>query len=530
MARPTQRQEFGLGNTIRQGIQMLSGKNVDNYTLVFIDPTMDQPRNGEQTMWKPFVTIGRGKNCTIRYTDDYPTVSRQHAYIRSEKGRYYLEAEPNATNPTLINNHPLQGSQELHAGDEIRLSYEGPRIRFLHTPANKTTASMKFTSRLKEFGSQALRPYKQAIAILSFFIVVIIGFTLWYYMESSTKIKGNEIMIARQDTLINKTHTMISILEDERKKLQDSLLKSQDENSRIKISSRISEISNRLGGIEVNPNNSSNNSNMIMDQRSLRDLKKDIYFILIQSVQVYHPDHNNSLGPFDLKKELSYAWSGTGFLLNDGSFVTARHVIQPWRFNVKCGEENSGELEGMVKNFLNNAEIKGGSVEVVYRAVSPGGDQFTFTNKDVQFDQSKDALLCDVQASPDYRLKRCNINHLYTDWAKVIMGNRKGSLQINRDISRRLAQGTELIGFGYSYGQLMQSFDFNKIEPIQIKAEVVQDRIVNGMINISANSLDQGSSGGPMMIRTANGGFEVIGIISHGFSKVQQLVPVWEIR
>ncbi|MBK8403083.1 MAG: hypothetical protein IPL25_03040 [Saprospiraceae bacterium] len=70
----------------------------------------------------------------------------------------------------------------------------------------------------------------------------------------------------------------------------------------------------------------------------------------------------------------------------------------------------------------------------------------------------------------------------------------------------------------------MQSFDFNKIEPIQIKAEVVQDRIVNGMINISANSLDQGSSGGPMMIRTANGGFEVIGIISHGFSKVQQLV------
>lgn len=81
MTRPTQRQGSGFGNTIRQGIQMLSGKNVDNYTLVFLDATVDQKSGGEQTIWNPFISLGRAKNCTIRYSEDYPTVSRRHVIL-----------------------------------------------------------------------------------------------------------------------------------------------------------------------------------------------------------------------------------------------------------------------------------------------------------------------------------------------------------------------------------------------------------------------------------------------------------------
>ena len=41
MSRNTVKQG-GLGNTIKQGIQMLQGRDVPNYTLVFLDPTSDK--------------------------------------------------------------------------------------------------------------------------------------------------------------------------------------------------------------------------------------------------------------------------------------------------------------------------------------------------------------------------------------------------------------------------------------------------------------------------------------------------------
>lgn len=504
MARPTQRQEFGLGSTIRQGIQMLSGKNVDNYTLVFIDPTMDHPRNGEQTMWKPFVTIGRGKNCTIRYTDDYPTVSRQHAYIKSEKGRYYLEAEPNATNPTLINNQPLKGSQELHAGDEIRLSYEGPRLRFLHTPANKTTASMKFTSRLKEFGSQALRPYKQAIVGLLLLLMTLLGFTIWNFYKVSNELKTSKETIEGVST-----------------KIENQIVITNSIDSVTKINSdKIDSFIIKIKGIKP-PIIDVPDVKKLPVPPSLRELEGSIYFIYITNVQV---GQDKITKPFELDKDLSYRWSGTGFLLDDGRFVTARHVIQPWRFNIKCGGIDSEDLDQQVKTFLNNVEITGGKVEITYVAISPNGDRFTFTNSDVTLDLSKDLLDCGNNDKSEYGIKKCVKYN--TDWSYLKFNKRKGKLKDKHQISLVLPKGTQIVGLGYSYGDYLQSN--YKLEPLLIEGKVVQSNTTNGMISIAANALAGGSSGGPVMIKMADGSFEVIGIISNRLDQVQFLVPVSE--
>lgn len=259
----------------------------------------------------------------------------------------------------------------------------------------------------------------------------------------------------------------------------------------------------------------------------LRYLRNSIYFIRITNVQVYFKQTQEIV---DISK-YGLTWSGTGFLLENGDFITARHVIQPWRFIDECKSWNLDNEKGeAILAYINNAEIAGGSVEIIYEARSADGDLFTFSNKDLTFDQSGDKLFdCDNEGS-NKQLKICPIANASSDWAKLTLNNKKGLLKLNRDISRSLSQETPIYGYGYSYGQFLQAFNNDRIAPILIKGELVQDRTMNGMINITANALAPGSSGGPMMIKNANGEYEVIGIISRGFIQVQQLVPAYEIR
>lgn len=61
-------------------------------------------------------------------------------------------------------------------------------------------------------------------------------------------------------------------------KLQDSLSRVQNEKTRIKIGSRISEINDRLEIIGVIPPKPSEKSIMDMDKSSLRDLKRHLFY------------------------------------------------------------------------------------------------------------------------------------------------------------------------------------------------------------------------------------------------------------
>ncbi|MBL7819922.1 MAG: FHA domain-containing protein [Saprospiraceae bacterium] len=500
MSRPTQKQSFG--NTIRQGIQMLSGKNVENYTLVFLDPTSEESRNSEQTIWNPYITLGRGRDCTIRYSDVYSTVSRRHAVIRVNVGHYFIEPNADATNPTLVNGQPVNGSKELQSGDEIQLSFEGPRIRFINTPVHKSTANMNFTQRFREFGKQAFRPYKQAIAILSLLLLGLCIFLSLNYFKTSETLRAIDSKVEKNDSLTREV---------------------KEENEKMKY------LYDRITKIKPPVTKTNSNLNIAVKDNpsippSLKELENSIYFIYITNVQVYHPRINDSSKPFELDKDLSYRWSGTGFLTEDGSFVTARHVIQPWRFNIKCEGLESDDLDQQVKTFLNNAEITGGKVEITYKAIAPNGDNFTFTNADVKMDISKDILECGG-AEKGFGVKKCTQGN--SDWAVFKFANRKGKLKINNELAKGLPKGTEIFGLGYSYGDWLQSNA--KIEPLLIEGKVVQSKTTNGMISIAASALAPGSSGGPIMIKMADGSYAVIGIISSGLPEVKFLVPISEI-
>lgn len=535
MSRNTVKQG-GLGNTIKQGIQMLQGRDVPNYTLVFLDPTSDKRSGEEQTIWNPYITLGRASGSTIKYSDQYPTVSRNHAYIMIEGNRVFIEPDINATNPTIINHNPIRRKSELSPGDEIQLSHEGPRLRYINTPANRTTASMKFTQRLQQFGSQALRPYKTALYIMGALLIGLSSYLIWFSNVTKTKIEDQSTQISLQDTKITETSTANKNLRDSLVAMENRLSGLANKNSMealniknkmLDLTSKISDPS-KTENVEVNY--SYEGSKGVAGE--LKQFENSVYFIIIESVEVYHPDANDSKGPLDLAKSLRFRWSGTGFMTSDGEFITARHVIEPWRFGLTCAAVESDDKEAQIKTFLNNAQLKGGNVEVTYKAISPSGDNFTFTNKNVVLDDSKDRTKCNYDDK--WHIKQCDEDNLHTDWAKVILKNRPGSFKMNRAISKKLVKGSQLYGLGYSHGTRMQNFDeyekFDNLDPFFISAKVVQQNTVNGMINISSSEIASGSSGGPILFNTPNG-WEVIGIISHGYlDGIKQLVPIWQVR
>ncbi len=65
------------------------------------------------------VTVGR-EQAMREYLSAKPFVSRVHARLISENGRFFIENLSN-TNFTYVNNSRISGRQELHDGDEIGL-------------------------------------------------------------------------------------------------------------------------------------------------------------------------------------------------------------------------------------------------------------------------------------------------------------------------------------------------------------------------------------------------------------------------
>src|SRR5262245_8103990 len=64
------------------------------------------------------IVVGRASNATIRLSDD--GISRRHARIFSEAGKYHIE-DMGSANGTLVNGVRIGGKQTLDDGDKIRL-------------------------------------------------------------------------------------------------------------------------------------------------------------------------------------------------------------------------------------------------------------------------------------------------------------------------------------------------------------------------------------------------------------------------
>lgn len=518
MSRKTEFRPAGssMANTIRQSIRMMAGSDVPNYTLLFLDPTKYNNRGETKNIVVPYIVLGRGQSCNVQYGDDYSTVSRQHCSIQVDEQGAILIHNPQATNPTLVNNRPVQGHTILQPGDEIQLSYEGPRIRFLMDQRQTKTSTMGFTRRMSMAIGQAMRPYRTALMILG---LLLLG-SLTYGIYSAFKIKNietsHDAALVRLETTqdsLNAARTRLAELEKSGKGTKEDIDKLRREVSRMESRGSQQSSSGRSPSGTYGGGASCNESNVI---RAIGQVEDNVYFIQVESFQLLTPDPYGVFEKEDQIQEYYYSWGGTGFLLADGNFVTARHVVEPWKYlSSECA----------IEDLINDLLLRGGKVDITYSATSSTtGHRFTFTNKNIVTDESRD-MITPVYRCFDNELKCKVARDPSTDWAYIYLGNSKSNLILGKEESASLQRGEKLYLLGYPKGKLLQSGESNgKLDPLYSEATVAQSGIVNNLINVTQNSITSGNSGGPVFV-CRNGRMVVIGLVSARTGEIGVIVP-----
>lgn len=557
-----------LRSTIQQSINLIRGKDVSNYTLVFIDTTLKNAAGSHENIYMPHITLGRGQKCHVRYSEKYTTVSREHASISTDGNNFYLNHNPKAKNPTLVNGNPINMAYSLQNGDEIQLSYDGPRLRF--NASKVKTSTIGLTSRIGGAISQAVKPYKTALGILGLLLIVAFafaGYNMYHNSQLQDQLLDNQLVI---ESLTNESESFneeIKTLEKRGKANSaryNRLVRQKREQDR-KISdlkrnpekiAHYTQSHDSQGNVKYNYNDNIPTGNIdekkevdngkfrgeksdeVIDNLNLElaDLnllpKSDVVLLIGKRIEVDFQGRKEYIGvkefyqfdqenpQFEDRDGLVY---GSGFYTDKGELITARHVVQPWRFAFKYNMSD-------IWKELNVLETNGAELKLIFDALSPKGKDHSFDTDNIRIDDSADKI--EINAKPKkFKLKALTaINKKFkkfkklefkykspienfSDWAKNDYDNVENSkISYSRPKSQKLRTGTDLHLLGYSDPGFLQT-SRRKIEPNWTKTGVSQDYTFDGVIHTSIVGFGQGASGGPALLYE-DGKFIALGIIS----------------
>lgn len=484
--------------TLAQGLRMLGGADSGYYTLQFIDPVKRYKAGDTMPIVVDYVEVGRDARCAIHIGEEYPTVSRRHASFE-RRGNDIIVRNLSATNPTIVNGMEVQNAV-LNNGDEVQFSRKGPRMRFYSTGGR--TATMGVTQRLQLFAQQSLRPLQYGIAAL---LLLLLG----------AGILGG-ILLNQQNQSLQEANKTISGLEQQVASNEQQVQQLQKTGRGRTIIERIKEIfvpAPAQPSTVVTPpaaNNTPDNKNTADADKTPTDVgvttelatappanpaqalpKTDVYIVEVKELKI--TDNNGEV------KTLELGFSGTGFMCNDGKFVTARHVVQFWRYRSTIAQDKSLTIAK-----INQFEIEGGRLDITYMARSSGKPPIQFTYKQLIYNDSKDVVReyegMDVKVALDNK----------SDWAYVNI-NSNSDITYDPVLARNLKAGERVYMYGYTSG--LDLVSKKKLAPLFSEATVAQDGITNGMINVSDKSFGAGHSGGPVFV-FRDGKPVVIGIVT----------------
>lgn len=433
------------------------------------------------------IELGRDSHCQVRFDESFSTVSRHHAEIIRD-GENWKLIQLSKTNTTFLNGHPVKTEWYLQNGDEIQLSVNGPKLGFIVPTGKKSVvSSIGLTRRLSLFRQQALRPYKNAIAILSviFLLSLLVG--------------GYKLYDLHNENLALDKLVAQSI--DEQNKLKatsDSIAKDVVSKSEI-----ITDLQSQIGALKANSGHISNSARTTVksvNNNALRACDKNVFYIVALGFEIILPSGESFEVECGSGDNNLPSWSGTGFLLDDGRFVTARHVVEPWYFL------NSGDKVDENMLMLNVIAHNGGKVVVHLGAISSTGDNFVFKSTQCNINRRMDETYSSndgekiVVAPSDAK-----------DCASIKVG-KSGGLPYDASASRNLERGTKLAILGFPLG--LGANSARDISPVYGSAVVAADGLQNGMILTTETTYEHGCSGGPVFYTDSNGNMVVIGITS----------------
>lgn len=433
------------------------------YTLHFLS-NVDSCIVGEQKHIKSeTLLLGREKSSGIHVGENYPTVSRKHAKITVENHDFTLIHL--GKNPTIVNGIPVEEKWYLQDGDIIQLSKDGPKFKFL-------------------------LPYKTSIPASH---PPQTGFTALIQQISQKAIRPYQYAILTLLGLFVLTFSLIAVFWGEQ------LFQEPNEK--------------QLANYQLPIESAQNIAKLLPEEH--------VYLVISQKITFQYP--NGKEEAIDLA---SNPITGTGFLCNDGKFITARHVVQFWKY-LKSQNSYKKNTENDFYTKINVLEQQGVDINADFLAVSPAGKRIQFSYKDAIFDNTSDLEGHNIV----YEGRSSQIMHLnpQTDWLYIPTGS-SSEIIYDKNQAISLEKGEKLYILGYSLGMYKQDFARNKIEPLYSESTVSQSGIVNGMISISDRNFERGNSGGPVFVRQ-NDQFVVIGIVSLAeSSSLGSIVPISSVR
>ena len=505
-----------LGGSLGAGMKSVLGAGGRRYYILEHKTSTAGHHVGEaQRIIVDYIEMGRDAKCQVRYGEDCPTVSRRHAAIsKSEDGLIWRLTPLSHTNDTILNGKSITAPVQLHNGDEIQLSTDGPRLGFITPEGNRgLVRSIGLSARLGLFRQQALRPYRRAMIVIGVLIALLAAAGVYF--------------IVRQQGLI---HEQQQALEQARasytreKAVQDSLIAALTaDNAALRgtLDQRMSDLDamgQTIDGTSVEPVTMVPRGGMPRiatrryDNSDLDRASAYVYYISAVAIDVTDSEGNVRRVPLDGSESLS-GWSGTGFMLRDGRFVTARHVIESWLF------WNDQEGQDFTLNLLAN---NGGAVVAHFVATSPTGRTMRFNSTMFHTNGSHDRRMT---TEDGVVVSRANTDE--TDYAWFNAGGT--GLDFDTAASSSLGRGTRLTILGYPLG--FGSNSDGAIQPLLGTATVSVPGLRDGVIYTTETSLEHGNSGGPVFYTDGDGNLRVVGIVSAiAGSSLGFIVPLSAVR
>jgi len=515
MGRETQPYKRSMGGQLGAGVKSIVGGSKKSYYILEHKIGSKYHHTGEkQEIIVDQVEIGRDPKCQVRYDEHFETVSRRHAAIVRDGANWKL-MPLSKTNPTFLNGERVMKEWFLQDGDEIQLAINGPKLKFIVPSGEKANAgSIGLSRRLKLFGKQALRPYRWIVIVLAIIVLIIIAVGGYFIFTQGKTIGDYSKIIDDYSNKLTDNQIRINAMAGELaqdKELQEQL---NEQIKRLKVDFEKVK--------QITMDQPSGNDSQGVDLKAYHPY---IYLMKIYKITV------DGEALIEVDPGEHSIWCGTGFLLNDGRLVTARHLVtrfysSGYRFdqNGKFIVTDPGNWGyhgmGLFLNYLSNC---GRRVILSIRAVSPNGS-LELTNEDFVSFGSKDQVyylddpvFWNSQTIPAGAPVRVGAGNLL-DWA-FCKTDKKGGLTANKELSINLQQGTQL----YVLGHPNCSGEKN---PVLSTALCPQNGLdANGTILTSNDNIEAGNSGAPVFVRR-NNKYEIAGIVTGDGGLKSSFVPV----
>lgn len=485
------------------------------------------------------IELGRDPSCQVRFDAD--TVSRKHAAIVRD-GQNWQLIHLSQSNPTLVNGRPIQGQYYLQSGDEIQLSVNGPRMGFI-VPQGKQalTSSIKLTERMNLFRQQALAPYKRALwAMAIALLLVIVGFGVWTYMLNQDlqeqkaqavalqeQVDDYDRQIAELEAIAEKTPELEKQIVDMKNSRQQVITRY---NTIVKNNPELEEevrklreqVDNNKADIEEDEDDApvataKEPANENPDAKTdLRSYYPSIYRIIIEDITLERDGVSRSAGISTDDKDC-----GTGFILSNGTFVTARQNVQPWLYINNVAP--AGWRYELAKYVAMGFEVK-----IKFAAYSTSGPakKIEMSSRDFDLPSAGDVIEATVPISKSdwQHLQSLGFNITKEDLKRVgtnikVSAPRGRSYALYHDTGRNgipfnsgaaqtLPGGKDIEICGYTSNDvhnLSSSAEYHKASTSSADTK-------NGTIRIQNAPSYAGHLGAPAFIKEDDGSYSIIGV------------------